>query len=325
MTGDEGKQNIEDGQGATTRLELNNGGFQRLRTASTVLKLRIDRSNQKDISRDFSFTVQKLEYPLDYFCSQCAPQDLQDAVKNKDDFIITDSGGKSQSSPKQQSPPNQQNCLQESYSKFKYVQLKLAGNIPICKNKNCIKKELLSTDESDGPYIEVRKNQNKLFRESRKIVECRRIYSISTDNELMEKLDLNGIEKEIIEGTYKNRAFVVCNNNLFGHVLYLIESISQNPDKSYILTLSAGFYNKFKALNEKIETNFNMDLHLRMIHKMIPSEYIDKGLKLLLPTTSTSLTIEIATNHPHLFFARMDSVFIQWEKSPQGMNFHNSK
>jgi hypothetical protein len=171
--------------------------------------------------------------------------------------------------------------------------------------------------KSSDPHIVAKMRHVEQFNISRKVVECRRVYSSS------QLLNLSTLQDSIDNGIYNNRAFSLT-NSIWGNgefILYVVEAISQNPDNSYILTLSAGFYDKREELTTTFKQNYEVDLNVRTVHKMIPSEYIDHGLHQLshFQTQRDEIIIEIAVNHPHLFFSKMDGVYTQWESSPKGI------
>lgn len=256
---------------------------------------RNERFQQFDGSATIQFNVQVIKFPLDLVCVACRAIHDVDVPAPPASLNITSNTAPLATSVEERS-------WTENVSSFFRGQSKPE----VCL---CAKCKIVELSKKD---VEESKKQVSFFNESRKVVECRRIYL--TDG----VADLSSLEAEIDNGSYENRAFIVNNNDLFGKVLYLIESISRNPDKSYILTMSAGCYTVNREWHKELAENLDVpDLNVRMIHRMIPDEVVLKGLRSL-PFIKEEMKIEVAANHPHLFFSRMDAVYTQWESSSNG-------
>jgi hypothetical protein len=278
-------------------------------------------TNTKEKSK---FRVRCSRCPLDLLCWKCCQNNDQDDDDNANDTNgdISESNspvaasGRGGTTTTSAAGVTQNAILQHLSQCFQQpwlVKHKEPEIIPClhCPDQN----QSLITDD----HIIKRRQCIQNFQESRKVVECRRIYLPNAD----EILDLHALEQEIYQGTYQHRAFTITNTTLFEEkelLLYIIESIAHNPDKSVIFTLSAGFYNLNKKQIKSFQKYYQMNLHVRMVHKMIPSEIINEGLRkcLFLQPYRNEVIIEVAVNHPHLFFSRMDGVYTQWESSAQG-------
>lgn len=175
----------------------------------------------------------------------------------------------------------------------------------------------------------------KSFTTTRKVVECWRIYSTPDNNDNNPMLvsasqssrhnTNNDLEKgmkklmnEIDCGTYENRAFLISSQSHKFNVLYIVEVVTSNPDGGYIVTLSAGFYHEDKHWKDTLSKSlYAQDFNVRLIHKMIPVESIEKGIHSLLGNVHNIQT-EVAANHHQLFFSRMDSVYCGWDSGSGG-------